>query len=851
MIRSFRAPRIPGLIVLLGCLLAAPQSVRAATEIVATRLTPSSLTETYGSAVPVHVTAPGGTYVLPTRNGVEFRGTDASRDTLYGSFRTSGVVSELAVFGSTAYLFAGNRGIVAVDLSDSTDLVAIGSHDHLGAIQHGAFAPSSRTLAAATDGDLFFFRETAPGALDPIGPRGYQDGRRIVRVQARADSFLVLSLRQSPTPRMVLTLYRIRSGSLPESLWEFQANGFQATDLAWPDVMAFLAVGDLGILPFDTETRTPRAAVLIGSGSLVRDVDADQARVVAVGAARTYANFVRSGSKGGTLGSEFDQLTAIEPFQVSIVGRRAILSENNQSLPAEPDEIGRSLIESFDTTAPIFGGRAAPSGTGRVRRVLADQGLAYVADYSGGLRIYRVAPADTSLVGVLPLTGISSAYDVALDPARRLAYVAAGTAGLLVVDVTDPSAPAVRSSVTPAGTTVAVAVNGTVAVVARRGSGSAGISVVDVTDSLAPILRGNLNTLPDPRAVAIQDTVAYVADAFSGLALITIRNPAAPALIGSPSGFGALDLDLTGTQLLVGTTDVGVQIFDVSDPGLADGTGALFMPTVYGVAQLGQSGVALLGDGGALAIDLRVPSAPRVRGLIQVPGFARDAFWVGDTLLVAASLGLERFLASAAVTTDPSLGFSLDLASVQPRLTVTWSVAPPAGAVGWNLYRETVTPGQGMAGTAEYRVNDALVAPAARTAQDRTVQGGKSYRYRLDAFFADGSSRKAAEGVVFIPSNSALGRPYPNPYRPRNGQALYIPYRVLSVDGGKSVVLRVFEMNGRLVRTISGTTAPGGGFGSMTWDGRDGRGRLLADGVYFLKLVGPGIDDARRLILLR
>ena len=835
---------------LLGCLLVVPQPARAATEIVAARLTPSSLTGIFGSAVPVHATSSGGTYVIPTRNGVEFRGTDATRDTLYGSFRTAGVIGDLAVHGTTAYLFAGSRGIVAVDVSDSTNLVAIGGHDHLGAIQHGAFAPSSATLAAATDGDLFFFRETAAGVLDPLGPRGYQDGRKIIRVQARADSFLVLSLRQSLTSRMILTLYRVRSGALPESLWEFQANGFQATDLAWPDAMAFIAVGDLGILPFDTETRTPRAAVLIGSGSLVRDVDADQARVVAVGAARTYANFVRSGSKGGTLGSEFDQLTAIEPFQVSIVGTRAILSENNQSLPAEPDEIGRSLIESFDTTAPIFGGRAAPSGTGRVRRVLADQGLAYVADYSGGLRIYRVAPADTSLVGVLPLTGISSAYDVALDPARRLAYVAAGTAGLLVVDVTDPSAPAVRSSVTPAGTTVAVAVNGPVAVVARRGSGSAGISVVDVADSLAPILRGNLNTLPDPRAVAIQGTVAYVADAFSGLALINIGDPAAPALIGSPSGFSALDLDLSGTRLLVGTKDVGLQIFDVSNPALANGTSFL-MPAVYGVAQLGQTGVALLGDGGALAIDLRNTAIPGVRGLIQVPGFARDAFWVGDTLLVAAGLGLERFLASAAFVADPSLGFAFDPAAVQPRLTITWSVTAPPGAIGWNLYRETVITAQGMAGTAEYRVNDALLGPAVQAALDGTVQGGQSFRYRLDAFFADGSSRKAAEGVVFIPSNSALGRPYPNPYRPRNGQALYIPYRVLSVDGGRSIVLRVFEMSGRLVRTLSGTTAPGGGFGSMTWDGRDGRGRPLADGVYFLKLVGPGIDDARRLILLR
>ena len=850
MIRSFRSPRTPGLILLLGCLLTMPPSARAATEIVATRLVPSSLSARFGSAAQVHAVPPGGTFVIPTRNGLEFRGTDAVRDTLYGSFRTAGTVQEVAVSGSTAYLFAGDRGIVAVDLSDSTHLVAIGSHDHLGTIQHGAFAPGSGTLAAATDADLFFFRESAPGVLDGIGTRAFQDGRRILRIQARADSFLVLSLRTTPTLRMILTLYRARSGASPESLWEFQVNTLQAGDLAWPDAMAFVAVGNSGILPFDTETQTALAVVPAASGRFIRDLDADASRVVAVGESRAYANFVRSGPKGATLGSEFDVLTAIEPFQVSLVGTRAILSEEDGTVPSEPEETGRGLIETSDSTAPIFGNRSAVAGTGRVRRVVANQGLAYVADYTGGLRIYRVAPADTSLVGVVPLTGTARAFDVALDPARRLAYVAAGSGGVLVVDVSDPFAPAVRGSVATPKPALAAAVNDTVAVVAWRDSDGGGISVVDVTDSLAPIVRGTL-ALQDPRAVAIRDTVAYVADAFSGLALITIRNPASPEVIGQPSSFRALDLDLSGTRLLVGTVDYGVQVFDVSNPGSAVETGRLPAPPVYGVAQLGQSGVALLGDGGALAIDLRNASIPRARGLIQVPGFARDAFWVGDTLLVAASLSLERFLASATVGTDPSLSLTLDPGSVLPRVTIAWSVAAPPGAVGWNLYREDGPAAQGMAGTAEYRVNDALLSPATRTAADPTVRGGQGYRYRLDAFFPDGSSRKAAEGSIFIASNSALGRPYPNPYRPRNGQALYIPYRVLSIDGGKSVELRVYEMNGRLVRTISGTTAAGGGFGSVTWDGRDGRGRVLADGVYFLKLKGPGIDDARRLILLR
>src|SRR5258705_3940662 len=280
MARPFRSSRIPDLLLLVGSLLAlAPREGRAASKIIATRLLPSSVSARYGPAVPVSAGAPGGTYLVPTRTGVEFRGASAASDTLFGTFRTAGIVEELVWTGRTAYLFAGKRGIVAVDASDSTNLIAIGSHDHLGVIRHGAFAPSSRTLAAATDEALYFFHEVAPGALDLIGTRAYTDGRRLVRIQARADSFLVLSSRSS---RMVLTRYRVRSAAAPESLWAFQANGLQVQDLAWPDAIAFVAVGNSGIPPLATETRLAAPAVLVGASQFVREVDADPSSVVAV-----------------------------------------------------------------------------------------------------------------------------------------------------------------------------------------------------------------------------------------------------------------------------------------------------------------------------------------------------------------------------------------------------------------------------------------------------------------------------------------------------------------------------------------------------------------------------------------
>ena len=90
-----------------------------------------------------------------------------------------------------------------------------------------------------------------------------------------------------------------------------------------------------------------------------------------------------------------------------------------------------------------FGEDGIAAGGGRV---VTDAGLAYVADYTGGLRIYRASGPDTSLVGVLPATGFERIVDLAIDPSSGRAYIAAMSGGLQVVDITDPTAPALHSS---------------------------------------------------------------------------------------------------------------------------------------------------------------------------------------------------------------------------------------------------------------------------------------------------------------------------------------------------------------------------------------------------------------------
>ena len=849
-----RSPRITGLLLLAGSLfLQPPRDARSAAGIAATPQAPSSISAHYGAPVAVRPEPTGGSYLVPTSAGIEFRWSDPSGDRLFGVFRTAGTVNEVVWSGSAAYLLAGERGIVAVDV-DTTGLVAIGSHDNLGDLRHGAFAPSSGTLAVAADHDLFFLHEQSPGNLSLLESRSFTDGRRILRIQAHADSFLVLSLRFAPTLRMMLTMYRVPSGATTaDSLWEFAANGFTAQDLVWPDGMAFVAAGNSGVVPFNTVTRVALAAVPVSGTAFVRSVAADAASVVAVAQGRVYAHFVRSGPGGGTLGSELDQLTSLDPFHVTLENGFALTAEDELVTPVDPDEIGTSVIEVLDTNQPGQPGRITTTGLGRVHRVRVRGGLAYVADYTGGFRIYRAAPGDTSLVGVLPVTGNTRVYDLALDPSRPLVYLAAGTAGVLLVDVSDSTAPFVASTVTLPGITVAVgAVDTSLVAAGRRGGSAAGVSFLNVSNPALPTTRGALDfpSIVDPRAFAVRDTILFVADAFQGLTSISFRDPDVPARVGLPSAQAASDLDLQGTRLLVGTTDAGLQVADVTIPGLPVLVATLPTPPIYGVTQQGQTGIVLLGDGGALAVDLRTPGVPLTHGTIAVPGFSRDAAWTGDTLLVAESFGLERYLASPTVTADPTLSLSVDEASILPRVRIVWFVSLPTGAIGWNLFRD-VGSAQSQSNALGVRVNDTLLGPTTQAAQDVGVLAGTTYRYRLEAFFPDGSSRMAAEGSIYVNSNSALGRVYPNPYRPRAGRALVIPYRVLSADAGRSIEVRVLDLQGRLVRHIVTAAGPAGGFGSIAWDGRDERGRLLADGVYFIHLEGPGIDDARQIILLR
>ena len=83
----------------------------------------------------------------------------------------------------------------------------------------------------------------------------------------------------------------------------------------------------------------------------------------------------------------------------------------------------------------------------------------------------------------------------------------------------------------------------------------------------------------------------------------------------------------------------------------------------------------------------------------------------------------------------------------------------------------------------------------------------------------------------------------PNPFSPGTEIAYDVP-----LAGPTS--LRIYTPNGRLVRRLVEAHRAAGRH-KAHWDGRDDAGRQTASGVYFYALSAPGVEENRRMILLR
>lgn len=258
---------------------------------------------------------------------------------------------------------------------------------------------------------------------------------------------------------------------------------------------------------------------------------------------------------------------------------------------------------SSDLNIANFGatdGRVFAGGNGVATVTVTNSGFTTSAQTT----VSSFAPAALSFVTI---PGFANNVDVS----GNYAYVAAGSAGLQVVDVSDRSAPHIVGALDTPGSALDVRVVGQRAYVA---DGSSGLRVVDVSNPASPASLGTLDTSGVAQDVFVVGDRVYVADGTAGLRIIDVSNPQVPVLVGTLDTPGtAKGVDVVGNVAVV--ADGGsLRTIDVSNPAGPVALGSVSLTNATDLAVEGNAAYVADYNGSLRVVDISAPAAPVLRG---------------------------------------------------------------------------------------------------------------------------------------------------------------------------------------------------------------------------------------------
>jgi hypothetical protein len=206
--------------------------------------------------------------------------------------------------------------------------------------------------------------------------------------------------------------------------------------------------------------------------------------------------------------------------------------------------------------------------------------------------------------------------------------VVTGGKRMWLINVQNPTTPSLVATVdVTSGTTCeGVATSGTYAYVA---AGSAGFKVYNISTPASPVLVASIDSLAYCESVVISGQYAYVA-AGSRSHIVDVSNPESPVAVGRIPGYGGYHqyMNVRSGYAYVCNYDASLAVVNVTDP--SNPVNVMEVPSGYRTARIifdGNYAYVAVGDTGMVVYNVVNPASPVLVSKIKTTGRAASLYY--------------------------------------------------------------------------------------------------------------------------------------------------------------------------------------------------------------------------------
>ncbi len=532
--------------------------------------------------------------------------TNAAAPVQLGSVKVGGIIWDIDVVGSMAYVSASDTGLVVVSLADPAHPQVVNTVDTDGYATSAAIVGSTLYLSDNFSLKVFSIANPAsPTLVSSLPIVGYAydvaaSGTTVCVTQSQG-AIRVINAANPAAPSVVGTFTAVDPGSIamsgnylyvPDSifglkivnvanpaaptlvatcpcdgkdLWNVAIAGTKAYAGGWRDLHVVDVANPLApvSLGFATSTAlSPKRIAVSGTKAFIADYGAFAAWNVGTPSALSQA------SRIADFGSIAD---------VAILGSLAYVASYSEGL---------WILDVSNPSSPVRRSHTPIDGWINELTIQGTYLYASVTLNSGESRIfiYNVSSADNPVL--VANKAMPDGFDVGygISKAGNNLFVATYE-GLRVLNVANPAAPFWTGFVSVPGGADDVSVEGSVAAVVSDGYA---LHVLNVANPSAPVLTATTVMYEYLNEVVVKGGIAYVGKSYDSVARFQVTNPAQPVELPVFENIGwNNDLVVNGSTVLVANIYQGVREIDFSSgSGVTVGTYA----TMHSAEEIAISG---------------------------------------------------------------------------------------------------------------------------------------------------------------------------------------------------------------------------------------------------------------------